>query len=206
MSLDLAGLVPLIGEVADLVNGYVYIIEGDGYNATLSLISSIPIYGWSAQWFKYVKRAINIYGANCTLVGTTSLKWIKNSDGSISFGSSKQLKRILNLGVGTGLQAHHILPIELANHDLIQKAASGGANAFHINEFLNGIPLGPLQHMGSHDTYTATVRIELQRLWDTNGGYLMSTTTAESLIRSLETRIRNWILANPSSSINYLTL
>lgn len=36
VGLDIFGLVPLIGELADLTNGVLYTIEGDGVNATLS--------------------------------------------------------------------------------------------------------------------------------------------------------------------------
>ena len=47
----------VVGEVADLTNGVIYTIEGDGLNATLSFASTIPIAGWFSAGVKFAKRA-----------------------------------------------------------------------------------------------------------------------------------------------------
>lgn len=44
-ALDLAGLVPVLGEAADVANAAWYALEGDFLNAGLSLISVIPVVG-----------------------------------------------------------------------------------------------------------------------------------------------------------------
>lgn len=44
-ALDGAGLIPLVGEVADLVHAGIYALEGDGANAMISLGSMIPAGG-----------------------------------------------------------------------------------------------------------------------------------------------------------------
>ena len=44
-ALDIAGLVPMFGEVADLANAGLYCLEGDFANATLSAAAAIPFYG-----------------------------------------------------------------------------------------------------------------------------------------------------------------
>ncbi|NDI34537.1 RHS repeat-associated core domain-containing protein [Chengkuizengella sediminis] len=51
--LDAFGLVPFLGEPADLFNGFLYTIEGDKINATLSYASLIPFGGWFASSIKY---------------------------------------------------------------------------------------------------------------------------------------------------------
>ncbi len=46
--LDIAGLVPIIGEAADGVNGVIYAARGDTVNAALSFGAMIPIAGWAS--------------------------------------------------------------------------------------------------------------------------------------------------------------
>ncbi len=58
--LDGAGLVPVIGEVADGANGLIYLAEGDKLNAGLSFGSMVPVAGWASTGTKY---AIKVDGA-----------------------------------------------------------------------------------------------------------------------------------------------
>ncbi len=44
--LDLAGLIPVFGEIADGTNAVIYLLRGDYVNASLSAISMIPLWGW----------------------------------------------------------------------------------------------------------------------------------------------------------------
>lgn len=53
-------------------------------------------------------------------------------------------------------QVHHIIPWELFDNPVVQKA-SLSSNAFHMNEALNGIPLSNVQHYGSHANYNNLV-------------------------------------------------
>ena len=53
--LDLGGLVPLIGEVADLLNASWYAAEGDFVNSGLSAAGAIPFAGWGATGAKGLK-------------------------------------------------------------------------------------------------------------------------------------------------------
>ncbi|MGW8890055.1 golvesin C-terminal-like domain-containing protein [Streptomyces sp. NPDC055749] len=50
--LDVAGLVPVIGEPADGINALWYLAEGDTENAALSAAGMIPIAGWAATGAK----------------------------------------------------------------------------------------------------------------------------------------------------------
>jgi RHS repeat-associated protein len=56
--LDLAGLVPGIGEFFDLANAGIYGLRGDALNAGLSLASAVPILGWGGTAGKFGKRAV----------------------------------------------------------------------------------------------------------------------------------------------------
>lgn len=55
-TLDVVGLVPVVGEAADVANGIWYAAEGDYVNAGLSLASAIPVAGWGAAGAKAGKR------------------------------------------------------------------------------------------------------------------------------------------------------
>lgn len=43
--LDIAGLIPVVGEIADGANGLIYMARGDALNATLSYSAMIPVFG-----------------------------------------------------------------------------------------------------------------------------------------------------------------
>jgi hypothetical protein len=198
-TLDVAGMAPVIGEVADLANGVIYTIEGDGVNATLSYLAAVPIAGWAATGIKFAKKTI-------TAVNGTSrtLKWIKLTNGIIKFGDRGLLRKVLGLAVGDARIAHHLIPWEHEASLLVQKAASGD---FHLNEILNGIPLTAIQHNnGGHAVYNALIESKLGQLWAQNVGASMSVQTAQNLVRNLANDVRNWITTHPNESINNLIL
>jgi len=59
--LDVVGLVPVVGEVADGINAIIYTCRGDYVNAGLSAAGMIPFLGWGATGGKFVKKGLNIY-------------------------------------------------------------------------------------------------------------------------------------------------
>jgi RHS repeat-associated protein len=63
--LDLMGLVPVVGEIFDVVNGIWYASEGDALNASLSMSSAIPALGYFAT------------GSKLSLKGAKALKYAK---------------------------------------------------------------------------------------------------------------------------------
>lgn len=63
MALDGVGMVPVVGEVADLANGAWYGIEGDWANAALSAGAAIPVVGNAATGAKWVKRGADAVDA-----------------------------------------------------------------------------------------------------------------------------------------------
>ena len=54
--LNLAGLIPGIGEIADAINGGIYTLRGDALNAALSFAACIPFAGWAATGGKIVGK------------------------------------------------------------------------------------------------------------------------------------------------------
>ncbi|MFK0243402.1 polymorphic toxin-type HINT domain-containing protein [Amycolatopsis azurea] len=57
-ALDVAGVIPVVGEAADLANAAWYAAEGDAANAALSAASAIPFAGWGATAVKAGKYAV----------------------------------------------------------------------------------------------------------------------------------------------------
>ncbi|WP_339157227.1 contractile injection system protein, VgrG/Pvc8 family [Paenibacillus sp. FSL W8-0186] len=61
VGLDVAGLIPGLGEIADLVNAGIYLARGDYANAALSAAAAIPFAGWAATGAKFVKRGVEAF-------------------------------------------------------------------------------------------------------------------------------------------------
>lgn len=63
-ALDVVGLIPGAGEIADGINGLIYLAEGRKLEATLSLISAVPVLGYFGQAGKSVLKvgetAVNV--------------------------------------------------------------------------------------------------------------------------------------------------
>ncbi|WP_144510127.1 T7SS effector LXG polymorphic toxin [Bacillus sp. FJAT-22090] len=61
--LDVAGLIPGVGEIADGVNGIIYSARGDTTNAALSFGAMIPFAGWVSTGGKFAKKGSDLYQA-----------------------------------------------------------------------------------------------------------------------------------------------
>lgn len=57
LTLDVVGLIPVVGELADGANAVAYLIEGDKANATLSALAMVPGAGMAATGAKLGKKA-----------------------------------------------------------------------------------------------------------------------------------------------------
>lgn len=194
--LDGAGLIPVVGEIADLANGVIYGLEGNGTEATLSVLSAVPFIGWTSTGAKYARKIVNYAGRSIEL-----RYLVRSSDNIIEFGvdmaqGRKQLQRVLNTPAGH--EAHHIIPWEFRNHPVIQAAANVGSDqAFHMNELLNGISLpttlgGLPKHLGSHPNYSARVEAALNDI-ETELGANLNPNNALDRLTNLATRIKNKI-------------
>ena len=58
--LDLVGMIPVIGEPADFVNGLWYYAGGDVINGSLSMGAVIPFAGWAVSGGKWVRRGLEV--------------------------------------------------------------------------------------------------------------------------------------------------
>lgn len=153
--LDIAGTVPVIGEVCDITNGFIYTIEGDGLNATLSYAGAIPIAGWGATGAKLAIK---------TVAGGVSLAMIKNADGFYVVSRNQALfRKVLGMVKNDGRIAHHIIPFALQTNPAVQKAMLS-KKAFMINEALNGIPVSSAVHTGPHKHYSNLIENYLNNI------------------------------------------
>jgi len=59
VGLDLAGLIPVVGEVADGLYGIIYAARGDKLNASLSFVAMIPVAGNAATAGKWINKGAN---------------------------------------------------------------------------------------------------------------------------------------------------
>ncbi|TDE42866.1 hypothetical protein E0I26_11855, partial [Flavobacterium rhamnosiphilum] len=203
MTLDAFGLIPVIGEVADLANGTLYTIEGDKVNAAFSFASAVPVYGWAAVGVKYAVKIKTV----ATIGTKVKLTWKVLVDGTIYFGSDNtcraQLRKVLGLAVGNLNQAHHIIPLNKQTKSIVQKASKSGS-AFHMNEALNGIPLSTAVHSGSHFNYDAVIQSKFDLF---NTDYPNATPDqCYTFLTSLTQQVRNWIATHPNTPINNIVL
>lgn len=195
ISLDVFGTIPVVGEIADLTNGALYLIEGDGVNATLSLVSAVPFVGWVGTATKYGIKVVDAYGTTSKV----KLVWKIASDGSIQFArNSKNFRKTLGLGTGDPRIAHHLIPFAKQSHPAIQKAARS-QHAFNINEFANGIPVTSGVHSGSHANYSNNIQSLLDDI-DLNQSL---DDIYDDVIEVIDIA-RNAIINNPSVKLNDL--
>ncbi|MCC6280693.1 MAG: AHH domain-containing protein [Saprospiraceae bacterium] len=204
-ALDLCGLIPVGGEPCDLINGVIYTFEGELMNATLSFSATLPIVGWFATGAKYAGITVLFNGISHSLP-------FKKVGNLIDFGNRDNLRKILGI-TNTMHEAHHIVPWELAEHELAQHAGKGN---FHMNHPNNGIELerfradpGTGVH-AYHPAYNNKVRAKMTELWqkleDHYGTGLVPVSVARQKLIELENNIRNHIDLNPTVKINNLTL
>jgi hypothetical protein len=199
LGLDVVGLVPVLGEIADLINGLIYSLYGEGINAGLSFTSAIPLAGWFATGVKFSKKTI------ATLAGTkTKLIWIVQTNGIINFGGRYQLRSALGLAKGYSKQAHHIIPWDFCDNVIIQKAAKS-SKEFHMNDLLNGIPLEKSIHVEgmAHPAYNNRVREALREI-DQRYNSNISPEDAGKEIGILVSKIRKAIIENPGVNLNQI--
>ena len=202
ISLDAFGLVPVFGEVADLTNGALYLIEGDNLNASLSVASAVPVAGWATASVKYAVKVEEISTTAYTISTKVKLVWKVTGD-VISFGSRNKLRKVLGLLPGNPLQAHHLIPWSSQTKMAVQKAAKYGS-AFHMNEALNGIAVAAWRNQPNHNIYNNVINSKLDAFRDLNPN--ATPQECYEFITDLIQDIRTWVINNPSSHLNNIVL
>ncbi|WP_258073337.1 hypothetical protein [Brevibacillus laterosporus] len=61
LALDVVGMIPGVGEIADLANAGISLARGDYAGAALSLAACVPFAGWAATGTKFVKKGMNAF-------------------------------------------------------------------------------------------------------------------------------------------------
>ena len=211
-ALDVCGLAL---EPCDLINGALYLIEGDGVNAGLTFAAAIPFAGWVATGAKYARIAVKI--ADDSVVEFL----VKlNSAGKITFPlpQGKTFRQIV--GVANDLdEAHHLIPQALWNHDLVQYAASAKRKTFHMNHPKNGmaakkyrIDYQPDGIHANHPNYNNQVSQKMDEIkqgLEADYGMPLEQidpdVVAERLI-NFQNYLKDLIEANPNTKINDLII
>jgi RHS repeat-associated protein len=93
-AIDVAGLIPVVGEVADAVNAGIYQARGDELNAALSLAACIPVVGSAATVGKFAKKADNIVDA------ARSLSKVEKGLDAAKIGASGKIGEAALKGLG----------------------------------------------------------------------------------------------------------
>jgi hypothetical protein len=112
-ALDIAGLIPGVGEIADGTNGLIYLAEGDRVNAGISAASMIPFAGWGVTAGKAAKK---VAGA----VGDTTEQIAKHTDDIVDAGKNAA-KNEKAIPVGSRAQSNHLkgrYDFEHASYDM----------------------------------------------------------------------------------------
>ncbi len=197
LTLDILGLVPVVGEIADITNGALYSARGDYTNASLSFAGAIPFAGWFSTGAKLAWKSIKTSKGKVIYYQMTRL-----SNGVIDFGkrNSKNFRDALGLVVGDGFHAHHLIPREFVKSKLVQLAAKY-RKAFHIDEVLNGIPIPVGVHRDGHRLYNQ----KLEDILDNIGRRVNTPEQAYNEVINLTNYLRNLIESNPNLSLRQIT-
>jgi hypothetical protein len=201
--LDVISLSPIVGSFANLANGAIYSFDGNSKLAVVSFALAIPGASYINAGEKIATKIV------LTPVGKTTLKWIVQTTGKISFGSrTYQLRKVLGLAAGDARQAHHIIPWELAENEVVQAASKiPGVDAFHMNDLINGIALDKSVHVEGmiHLHYSNKIKAKLIDIQN-NLGPNIDPLAAKQALESLINDIKTWIAQNPGVNINNIIL
>lgn len=169
-------------------------------NATLSYASAVPLIGWASAGTKLGIKVVNVANDINT---HAKLTWKILDNGLVHFGSSgSKLRKVLGI-TDSALQAHHLIPWSIRNHDVIQKAAKSGS-AFHINEALNGLAVASWRNQPNHNVYNSIVNNKLDDFVNTFPN--ANPDQCYTFVSNLVSDIRDWVISNPNSHLNDLIL
>ena len=77
LTLDVLGMIPVIGEPADGLNALIYLAEGDEVNAAISAAGMLPIGGMAATGARAVKTAVKTGLEAAAQISATSVTMLK---------------------------------------------------------------------------------------------------------------------------------
>ena len=103
--LDLIGLIPVFGEIADGINAVIYLAEGNFTDALLSAAAMIPVAGWGAVAAKWGRKGVKAlkFGKKAK----TAVDWAKRGKKALQILSNvakgKKLEGVID-GVTLGVE------------------------------------------------------------------------------------------------------
>ncbi|MEK5029645.1 zincin-like metallopeptidase toxin domain-containing protein [Paenibacillus sp. FSL M7-1046] len=130
--LDVAGLIPGVGEIADLANAGIYALRGDYTSALLSVGASVPFAGWGPTGVKLgnkvrrVLQKIDLAGQASKAYGAIKTVASKGADVAKAIGRiADTAGDALNAGLGKVLTKAKKLASNVSAFDLAGKLKSG---------------------------------------------------------------------------------
>ena len=101
---DLAGLVPVVGDAVDVVNGLVYLAQGDELNAALSMAGAVPgPLGWGATGGRVAKSLTDAELIDVVRHGADPLQF-RHIDKEFAF-AYRDRERLIEKAVGSADQS-----------------------------------------------------------------------------------------------------
>jgi hypothetical protein len=187
-----------------LIDGALYLYEGNGSSASINLaLAFIP---GSSGVRVLAKEIISPFNKSIKLF----LLEVKTATGTeIIFQKESILRDVIGLTLKSH-QAHHLVPIKLSFHKVVQAAAKS-LSRFHISQPSNGIPLlNELnQATAQHNIYTSYITtklnlIENELLPFISTPEVYNAKAAEKLME-LQLKIRNWFLTHENVPIGQIS-
>lgn len=116
-SLDIMGMIPVIGEGFDVINGFWYLLEKEGGQAAMCFASTIPVAGWVTTGGKWVWKGARKY-ARTVATSTGVLELVELSDDAVEILT----KKINDLNLPEELTTKLAVDLK-ANPELLQRLA-----------------------------------------------------------------------------------
>ncbi|MEK5236161.1 phage baseplate assembly protein V [Paenibacillus sp. FSL L8-0470] len=127
--LDVAGLIPGVGEIADLANAGIYALRGDYLNASLSVGASVPFAGWGPTGVKLLMKSEKFMKvANVVGKATKAVNKVADKGADVARAIGKIADNAgdaLNAGLGKVLTKAKKLASNVSTFDLAGKLKSG---------------------------------------------------------------------------------
>ncbi|WP_281309610.1 AHH domain-containing protein [Flavobacterium flavigenum] len=152
--LDVIGLIPVIGEIPDLVNGGIYLVRGDLLNASISALAIIPIGGQAATGSRLVikivdgvavpiaKGADEVAALAARIAAETEAVWKLSAQklGRVPSGTTLG-ENLISFGKNRPINshAHHITAGGASNVNAASARAILQREGIDINEAANGV-------------------------------------------------------------------
>ncbi len=189
VALDLLGLIPVGGEVFDVINGFTYHLEGDRTNAYLSYASAVPFAGYAATTVKAIKAGHVIIA----VIGKSG-----------KFVAPRVLPHVFRKACGAvGSQVgHHIITFHtrVQEHDIMQLAFKAGFNP--NDAAVNGKAIEGALNSGNHTAYANKIVAELNKI-ATDFPNLTPPQAKQKVIELID-KIKAAIDANPGIHVDNL--